>query len=144
MSVAPGKIVLSKAETLQFRRSQSVSAVLAKAILQVCEMNEAIRICYLLDTRREERGEVTLTIALLLDDEKLQMDSIVIQLQEMLRKFPAVAQTTTIMSAEPFERDYAGAEFYTRRSASFRRMLRKFSMRSKRTPGANQGASHTT
>jgi hypothetical protein len=67
-----------------------------------------------LDTRKAEGAELKLTIALSLQDESTQMDEVVIQFQQMLREFPAIAGNTFIMSADQFEQRYAGAEFYVR------------------------------
>lgn len=111
---APAKFILTKAETWQFRRAQSVNPALARAVRRLCEASKDIRACYLLDTRKSEADELKLTIALSLDDEGTQMDQVAVRFQEMLRKFPAIAQNTAIMSAEPFERDYSGAKFYAR------------------------------
>lgn len=116
MSSAPGKFILTKAETWQFRRAQSVDSRLAAALRQICEANQVIRSCFLLDSRKSEASsEVKLTIAISLDDEARDMNDVVIQLQRALREFPETAQNTAIMSAKPFERAYVGAEFYRRR-----------------------------
>jgi hypothetical protein len=123
MDELPQKFVFRKTETWQFRRAQSLSAPFAQAVRRVCEANRHIQACYLLDTRKEEGSDLKLTIALSLDDEATQMDSAVIQLQEMLREFPEVARNTAIMSAKPFEQDYAGAEFYFRSNSLKRSVL---------------------
>jgi hypothetical protein len=114
MSRIPQKFILTADENWQYRRAQSLPEAFARAVRRVCEANEAIRACYVLDARRQAGADVKLVIALSLDDEAKHMDSVVIALQEMLRDFPETAKNTAIMSAKPFESVYAGADFYRR------------------------------
>lgn len=114
MSIASGKFILTNAETWQFRRAQSVDLRLAAAVRRVCEANKTVRACFLLDTRKAEGSDLKLTIALSLDEEAESLDQVVTQLQDALLELPQTAQNAAIMSAKPFERDYAGAEFYVR------------------------------
>jgi len=123
MNLSPQRFIFTAGETWQFRRAQSVAEPLAQAVRRMCEANRAIRACYLLDTRRKEGGDLKLTIALSLDHEAKEMDSAVVQLQEVLRKFPEVAGNTVVMLAKRFQQDYAGAEFYVRRHNSKRSVL---------------------
>jgi hypothetical protein len=53
-------------------------------------------------------------IAVTLDDESAEMDSVAQQFQGMLREFPSQAAKTVIMSSARYEDKYAGKEFYTR------------------------------
>jgi Tfp pilus assembly protein PilO len=70
-----------------------------------------------LDARKLETGEVALIIAVTLDDEPAQMDSVAQQFQAMLRQFPIQAAKTFIMSSARFIKRHAGTEFYTRVAA---------------------------
>jgi hypothetical protein len=110
----PQEFILSADETWQFRRAQSVPESLAQGVRHVCEANARIRACYFLDARRQAGADVKLVIALSLDNEAKNMKQVVTQFQEVLREFPEIAENTAIMSANRFEQDHAGAEFYVR------------------------------
>jgi|SRR6516162_9015810 hypothetical protein len=127
MSNESVKFVLAKPATWQFRRAQGVAPALAQAVSHLCELNPEIEACYLLDTRKDERSESKLTIALSLANEEEHMERIAVKIQEMLRQFPEIAKNAAIMSAKPFERSCVGAPFYVRRQGLKRFLFGWFS-----------------
>ena len=108
------KLIMTRAENWQFRKAQSLNDQFRLAALGVCATNPEIRCCYLLDGRRDEKEDLKLFIALLLDNEKDALDRAAAGFQEMLKSYPVIAEKTAIMSAESLEHQYAGAEFYVR------------------------------
>lgn len=113
----PGKLVVTSDIHLQSRRAQNVSSLLAEAIRRVCRENDFIMACYLLDLRKPQTGEIGFAIAITVEDEVHQMDSVAQHFQTMLRDFPDMAPKTVIMSSATFLPNHAGAEFYSRSAA---------------------------
>lgn len=116
MPSTPGKFGLDSDVALQFRSARDVDASLAEEIRRVCEHCRQIAACYLLDARRPDTGEMAVIIAVTVDDETENMDSVAQQFQAMLRQFPAQLPSTFIMSSASFIESYADAEFYSRRA----------------------------
>lgn len=116
MASIPGKIELDSDVSLQVRRAQEIDPEFARAVRGVCEQCSQVAVCYLLDARRPDTGEMALMIALTIDDEEQNMGEIVQQFQAMLRQFPAQAPMTFIMSSSSFVESYTEAEFYSRRA----------------------------
>ena len=115
MADIPGKYVVAHDVVVETRTAR-VDQQLATALLGVCQANPHIRACYLLDTRRPGAEEIALTIALTVDNEPANMDSVAQQFQAMLMQFPEQARKTYIMSSDGFLKNHAGSEFYVRKN----------------------------
>jgi hypothetical protein len=112
MPSIPGKLKLASKVEVQVRRAQVVDPQLARAIRRTCQSNRCIGACYLLDVRKPDTEDIHLMIALTLDDEASNMDSVAQQFQKMLEQFPNQAPKTWIMSSAKYVERFRGTEFY--------------------------------
>jgi hypothetical protein len=98
----------------QFQRAQAIDDSMAEAIRRVCRDNPSISACYLLDAEMTDPNEKLLLLALTVDDEKRNMDSIAWQVQSMLRAFPQQAESTFTTPSTRFLPAHEDALFYSR------------------------------
>jgi hypothetical protein len=100
--------------TIQLGRPQSLDPRFTEGIQRFCQQSPQIAACYILDARRPSTGELTMIIAVTLDDEAKQLDRVIDQLKAILPDLPSQAERTMIMGATPLLLSYAGEEFYLR------------------------------
>ena len=108
----PGKFAIASDTTVQFRRASTLKPQFTEAIRNVCESNDTIDSCYLLDVRKPNTEEIALHIAITTSDKSQNLDSIALQFQRVLQDFPEQASKTYICSSAPFLERCEGFEFY--------------------------------
>jgi len=109
--------VPSSEVTIQLGRPQSLDPRFTEGIQRFCQASPHIAACYILDARRPATGELTMIIAVTLDDEASQLDGVISALKAVLPQLPAQAEKTMITATTPILQSYAGDEFYLRRDA---------------------------
>ena len=109
--------VPSSEVTIQLGRPQSLDPRFTEGIQRFCQASPHIAACYILDARRPATGELTMIIAVTLDDEASQLDGVISQLKAVLPQLPAQAERTMITGTTPVLQRYAGDEFYLRHDA---------------------------
>jgi len=100
--------------TIQLGRPQSLDPRFTEGIQRFCQASPHIAACYIVDARRPSTGEVTMIIAVTLDDEAKQLDGIIGQFKGILSELPSQAERTMITATTPMLLSYAGEEFYRR------------------------------
>lgn len=100
--------------TIQTRRAQVIDAQFAEAIRQVCRENSNIVACYLLDARKPEAEEIVTIIAVTVENEAKNIETVAQQFWEMIQAFPQQVARTFIMSSANFRDGYSGSEFYVK------------------------------
>ena len=89
-----------------------------EGIQRFCQETPHIAACYILDVRRPATGELTMIIAVTLDDEASQLDETINRLKALLPQLPSQAERTMITATTPMLLSYAGEEYYRRESVA--------------------------
>jgi len=103
--------------TIQLGRPMSLDPRFTEGIQRYCQQTPNIAACYILDARRPATGELTMIIAVTLDDEVSQLDGVISGLKAVLPQLPSQAEKTMITVTTPLLLSYAGEEFYLRAAA---------------------------
>src|SRR5437763_1045583 len=106
--------VPSSEVTIQLGRPLSLDPRFTEGIQRFCGETPQIAACYILDARRPSTGELTMIIAVTLDDETSQLNGVIEQFKALLPNLPSQAERTMITATTPLLREYAGEEFYLR------------------------------
>jgi hypothetical protein len=109
--------VPSSEVTIQLGRPNSLDPRFTEGIQRFCQESPHISACYIVDARRPSTGEVTMIIAVTLDDEAKQLEGVVTQFKALLLQLPSQAERTMITATTPVIQSYAGEEFYLRKVA---------------------------
>lgn len=104
--------------TIQLGKPFSLNPVFSEGVRQFCQQTPHIAACYILDARRQSTDELTMIIAVTLDDEANELYGIIDQFKELLAKLPSQAERTVITGTTPLLQHYAGGEFYLRGAAA--------------------------
>jgi hypothetical protein len=87
-----------------------------EGIQAFCRQTSQISACYILDARRPSTGELTMVIAVTLDDEASQLDGVIAAFKGILAQLPSQAEKTIISATTPLLLQYAGEAYYSRAS----------------------------
>src|ERR1043166_2526594 len=102
--------------TIQLGRPMSLDPRFTEGIQAFCQKTPQISACYILDARRPSTGELTVLIAVTLDDEASQLDGVIIGFKGILGELPSQAERTIISATTPLLLHYAGEAYYSRAS----------------------------
>ena len=108
------RLILKADDTIQTRTARSVDPQLEASLRQVCEADEGVLACYLLDAYKPDKDESFLIVAVTVEAEPEDLDGFAQKVWEILQQFPKYVSRTYIMSSRPFRDKYAGSEFYFR------------------------------
>jgi hypothetical protein len=100
--------------TIQLGRPQSLDPRFTEGIQAFCRQTPQIAACYILDARRPATDELTMIIAVTLDDEASQLDGVISGFKTVLAQLPYQAEKTVISAATPILLHYAGEAYYSR------------------------------
>jgi len=103
--------------TIQLDRPMSLDPRFTEGIQRFCQDTPQIAACYILDARRPATGELTMIIAVTLDDDAKQLDGIINLFKALLAQLPSQAERTMITGTTPMLLSYAGEEYYRRGGA---------------------------
>ena len=102
--------------TIQLGRPMSLDPRFTEGIQAFCQQTPQISACYILDARRPSTGELTMVIAVTLDDEAAQLDGVITGFKGILAQLPSQAEKTIISATTPLLLHYAGEAYYSRAS----------------------------
>jgi hypothetical protein len=108
--------VPSSEVTIQLGRPMSLDPRFTEGIQTFCQKTPQISACYILDARRPSTGELTMVIAVTLDDEASQLDGVITGFKGILAELPSQAERTIISATTPLLLHYAGEAYYNRAS----------------------------
>ena len=100
--------------TIQLGRPMSLDPRFTEGIQRFCLQTPQIAACYILDARRPATGELTMIIAVTLDDEAKQLADVITAFKNLLPELPSQAERTMITATTPMLLNYAGEEYYRR------------------------------
>jgi len=97
--------------SFQYRLARSVSSDVQRLVTFVCQSNQQVRACYLLDVRKPDSSDVRLGIAVLADD---QIEMVIDRFISVFDEYPETERHIIIFPANHIAPELAGHEFYTR------------------------------
>src|SRR5437660_9019141 len=100
--------------TIQLGRPMSLDPRFTEGIQRFCQETPHIAACYVLDARRPATGELTMIIAVTLDDEATQLETVISGFKAVLPQLPSQAEKALITGTTPLLLSYAGEGFYLR------------------------------